>query len=272
MNLLPEKIPYINPFLDSKINNLGDFIGTSQVGREVKILVSLTCKSADLDILPKTIYSILNQKLKADKIILWLDKNDYTMLNLPYYITRFVKNGLEIRFIEDLGEYNKTYYPMKECKNFIIVTANNGIYYQKDWLQKLYLSYISHPRDIHVHNIKKVKIEKNNIVLKKTDNDELSSFCNYAISGILYPPNCFSNEILRKDIFLKYLAKNSNTWFWLMSLAHNRKIRQVKNHNHFIFTTTFNEFLNKKCNQTILPKEIFNFYGANIENKIKNCN
>ena len=59
--------------------------------------------------------------------------------------------------------------------------------------------------------------------------------------GILFPPNCFTKEFLRSDIFLKQSPINDELWYWIMALVHERKIRVIKNHNkHSIALNIFN--------------------------------
>ncbi|MCQ2744253.1 MAG: glycosyltransferase family 2 protein, partial [bacterium] len=114
----------------SGINN-GDF---SHLKRENKIIVSLTSYRERFKKLPITIYSLLNQTLKPDKIILWIDNETEDLTTIPYEITRFIKNGLEIRFVKDIKSYTKAIYAFKEYTDSIIVTADDDIYYRKNWL------------------------------------------------------------------------------------------------------------------------------------------
>lgn len=265
-----------------KIDALSDYPGTKEgVKREIPIIISLTAEREDFKTLPITIYSLLNQNLKPDRIILWLDKDSEDLTYLPYNITQFVKNGLEIKFIENLGNYNKTFYPIKEFKNSIIVTTDNNIYYPKNWLNKLYLSYITNPDDIHIH--KATKVLYSNEILpreqwKRTIKNESAEYYNFPISsgGILYPPNCFSKEALREDIFRKYAPTEDSSWFWTMGLVHNRKFRVVKNHTEkFIKTNYLNNIAGQKNEKALMltpDQQLSNlliFYKQNVFNKLK---
>ena len=69
-------------------------------------------------------------------------------------ITQFIKNGLEIRFVKDIGSYTKAIYAFKEFSESIIVTADDDIFYPKDWLKKLYLSGALHVVFGHVTSFK----------------------------------------------------------------------------------------------------------------------
>ena len=229
----------------------------------------------------------MTQSLKPDKIILWLS-DEYESFNyLPYSITKYLKNGLEIRFVKDIGSYTKIIYALKEYPSDIIVTADDDIIYPKDWLKKLYHSYISHSEDIHVHRAHRVLVENDNILpyesWKKQINEENARYDNFltGVGGALYPPNCFSPEIFREDIFLKYAKSADDIWLWVMALLSNRKIRVVKNH---IRTLTCTDFLgqigikqkktlystNKKGKNDEQLHNLMKYYGSNVLVKIRN--
>ena len=154
-------IPFFNPFIGYEISCMGEYSGIFQDEhiRENPIIVSLTSYRERFDTLPIALYSLLNQSLKPDKVILWLDKESEDLANLPYEITRFIKNGLEIRFVRDIKSYTKAIYAFKEFQDAIIVTADDDIYYRKDWLRRLYYSYIAYPEEIHAHRVHKVGIK-----------------------------------------------------------------------------------------------------------------
>ena len=93
-------------------DNLGSYSGVNELKRENPLIVSLTSYEERFEDLVISIYSLLNQSIKPDRIILWLSDN-LCLNDLPYDITRFIKNGLEIRFVKDIGSYTKAIYAFK---------------------------------------------------------------------------------------------------------------------------------------------------------------
>ena len=264
-------------------DNLGSYSGVNELKRENQIIVSLTSYEERFDDLTISVYSLLNQSVKPDRIILWL--SDKLSLNdLPYDITRFIKNGLEIRFVKDIGSYTKAIYAFKEFPNSIIVTADDDIYYPKDWLAKLYYSFITNPKDISVHRAHRIRLENKKIAPYETwtkhVEEESARFDNFltGVGGVLYPPNCFSNEVLRKDVFLTKAPFADDIWFWVMALVHNRKIRVVKNHNSCIYCTDiFRQIIqskrtlykiNSKGQNDKQLDELLKLYGQNVYSKL----
>lgn len=225
-----------NSLIRYNSNLMSKYVGINPVKRDVPIIVSLTSYEARFKDLEISLYSLLNQSLKPDRIILWLSDEIESLNDLPYEITKYIKNGLEIRFVKDIGSYTKAIYAFKEYSEAIIVTADDDIYYPKKWLERLYHSYIAHPKDIQVHRAHRVKLKDNKILpyekWEKHVQEESARFDNFltGVGGVLYPPNCFLSEVFRNDIFLKYAPTADDIWFWFMALISNRRIRVVQNH------------------------------------------
>lgn len=268
-----------NPFIQMQINSLGDYKGINCIKREVPVIVSLTSYPERFNDLPKTLYSLLNQSLKPDKVILWLDEDLKSLNSIPYEITRFIKNGLDIEFRKDISSYTKAIYALKEYPDTIIVTADDDIYYPEDWLKKLYLSYIANPKDIQAHRVHRAELNTPYKKWKQRINEESARFDNFltGVGGVLYPPNCFTNEVFREDIFLKYATKADDIWFWINAILSNRKIRVVKNHiKTLICTNIFRQLFlrtlykeNKHGGNDVQLANLMKLYGQNILLKIE---
>lgn len=269
---------FFNPFIGLQIRSMGNLIGVNNCKRETPVIVSLTSYEDRFNDLPITLYSLLNQELKPDRIILWLNEEENDLITLPYEITQFIKNGLEIRFVKDIKSYTKAIYAFKEFPKSIIVTADDDIYYQRNWLKKLYLSYVSNSDDIHVHRAHRVNL---NLPYQKWEHhisEETARYDNFltGVGGVLYPPNCFTKEVLREDIFLKNAPTADDIWFWTMALVHGRKIRVVKNH---IKTLVSTNMLRQVFERTLYSQNrnggndsqlanLMKFYGENIKSKL----
>lgn len=276
--------PVFLPLIRYRANNLGNFLGINNCKRDVPIIVSLTSYDERFDELSLAIYSLLMQSVKPDRIILWLSDEYNDLMELPYEITRYIKNGLEIRFVKDIKSYTKIIYALKEFSDSIIVTADDDIYYPKNWLANLYYSYISYPNDIQVHRAHRVFLNKNEIMSyekwEKHVSEECARFDNFltGVGGVLYPPNCFKKEVLRDDLFLKLAPTADDVWLWAMALLSNRKIRVVKNHiktlaslniKRQIFNTSRNLYQkNSKGGNDKQINALLEFYRLNILSKL----
>ena len=274
------------PWIKYKADNLGGYIGVNSIKRKVPLIVSLTSYKERFDDLPLVLYSLLKQSVKPDRIILWLSDEYNDLFELPYEITRFIKNGLEIKFVKDIKSYTKIIYALKKFPDSIIITADDDIYYPKTWLEKLYYSYIKYPEDIQVHRAHRVYFNKDQILpyekWGKHVDEESARYDNFltGVGGVLYPPSCFTKEVFREDLFLKCSPNADDIWLWIMALLSNRKIRVVKNHIKNLYAVNFlaqifcfGKSLYKK-NQVggndVQLRNLLNFYKYNIMNKLKN--
>ncbi len=267
---------FLNPILRVIILNSSFVPELNKIKRGTQIVVSLSSDEDNFDNLEYTLYSLFNQKVSPDKVVLWLS-NEYELSELPYSITKYVKGGLDIRFVEYKGSYTKIIYSLKEFKDSIIVTADDNIYYPKNWLLKLYHSYISHPEDIHAHNVLRVLYENKELgsykKWKKFVNTDKADFLNFPIpsGGVLYPPNCFVNDIGREDIYRNKVNTIWEVWSWVMSVVSGRKVRLVKNHiNRFAFSGFFcglekyRVVLNQCEQKDEQLQQLFGYYGKNL--------
>ena len=278
LEFLCNNIFALKPILRFNASGIGNYCGINFNQREIPIIVSISHDNQNFDDLELSLYSLLNKRVCPDKIILWLN-NEYELSDLPYKITRYLKNGLEIRFCENISPYTKLIKPMQEYSNSIIVTAESDIYYPKDWLGKLYHSYISSPKDIHVNRVQELKLVDNNIAPYKDweryPNNERTGYDYFPdnAGGILYPPKCFVSDAFRKDIYSKYAQNDYNMWIWFMALISGRKIRLVKSHiKIFIVLDFINKIKKTFTNENLDNKirELMKLYGQNIIFKLKN--
>lgn len=267
-----------NPIIKYLSLNIGDFSGINTFKREFPLIVSLTSTEKHFKDLELSLYSILNQSVKPDKIILWLP-DEYELSELPYSITRYIKNGVDIKFVENKCGYNNFIYALKEFNNSILVIASDDIIYPKDWLKKLYHSYITTPENIHIHNALGVKVigtKLSSVETWEIVKKEYAGYENFIMSegGVLLPPHCFVKEVFREDIFIKNAPYSVNVWLWFMALVSGRKIQIVKNHiktlsctnilRKTLFFDTTKEI--QKYNEQI--NNLMNFYKQNIMHKL----
>lgn len=231
------EIDHINKYeIDEKLNSFTER-GVKKSKRKPRIIVSLTSIPERMYDVHYTLYSLLNQQVKPDKVILWLSKDDFPNgeLDLPKEVLRLQKNGLSLRFCDDLKSYKKIIPALEAYPNDIIVTADDDIYYPPNWLKILYEDYRRNENQIIAHRVRKIKFDDkgniddyNNWMLN--DNKDDYSFLNLptGAGGVLYPPNCFYKDVLDKDIFTSRCRYSDDIWLWAMAILNHHKIKTPK--------------------------------------------
>lgn len=225
-------------------NKIAEFLKSSYVGvqeqnNSLELIVSLTSYPARIPYIKYTLYTLLMQSCKPNQILLWLSKEEFPKQeqDLPQEILEFVKHGLTIKWCEkNIRSYKKLIPTLQEFPNSIIVTADDDVLYPQEWLSKLYESYQSNPEYIHCHRAHRILFDEKGEILPYNQwkfeipsNEAMPSVLNFAtgVGGILYPPNCFYQDVLKEDIFMNLAPTGDDIWFWAMAVLNGRKINVV---------------------------------------------
>jgi hypothetical protein len=181
--------------------------------------------------------SIIEQSLKPNKIILWLYEKEFPQKekDIPKKVLEFKSQGLIIEYYPiNLKSHLKLIPSLKKYPNSIIITIDDDINYEKDMIKKLYKSYLDNPNDINAHRITKMKLNK-----KKKKFDTIKGGLDYyhnatylnilnGVGGVIYPPNCFNNDIFNETLMFKLAKTNDDLWFWTQAVLKGIKIKVVE--------------------------------------------
>lgn len=220
------------PFYEEIVNRYNSYQNKNS---KAQLIVSLTSYPARIETVNQTIKSILNQSIKADKVILWLAPEQFPNKekDLPEQLLSLRAKGLTIDWYHDIKSYKKLIPTLKKYPDAIIVTADDDNIYAVNWLEKLYNSYIKHPQDISCHRITKFINNGSHfsIITGGHDYYKKSSYLNklVGLGGVLYPPHCFYKDILNEDLIMKLAPTNDDQWFWFQAMLNHVKVRVVDN-------------------------------------------
>ena len=231
-------LPHVNKTeVAPKIANFNS-VGVVDSERSPKIILSLTSFPERMNEIHYTIYSLLNQSLKPDIVVLWLAKEQFPNLekDIPEAVLKLKNSGLNIKWTHDTRPYKKLIPSLKEYPNDIIITADDDIYYPATWLELLYTAYLQNPKAIHCHRGHKIKFDKQNNILpykkwKHRIGHDFASFKNFftGAGGVLYPPHSLYKDVTDEKLFLKLSPDADDIWFWAMAVIAGTPINIVKN-------------------------------------------
>ena len=236
------KIKYL-PHIDKakvqlEINHFNN-LGTIKRDNKPRLIVSLTSFPERMYDVHYTLYSLLNQSLKPDTVILWLAKEQFPNLeqDVPSEVLKLRNNGLVIKWCEDIRSYKKLVPTLNEFSNDIIITADDDIYYPPQWLELLYSAYLKNPHAIHCHRGHRLTFSSNGEILpykkwKHRISSSVPSFINFftGAGGVLYPPHSLYKDVTEKKLFQKLAPNADDIWFWAMAVMNNTPINIVQ-HN-----------------------------------------
>lgn len=194
--------------------------------REKKIIVSLTTYNKRIKTVFLAIESIFEQKVKPDKIILWLDKDEFTIDSLPKTLKKQMKQGLEINFYHNIKSYKKLIPSLREYPNDIIITVDDDILYKKDCIKNLYNSYLNDKNAVYCNYSFKFL---DHDFLPTTRLDDFKYIFNYIGTGggVLFPPHILPNDIFDEELFTKLAPIHDDLFISILLYKQNTKIVNV---------------------------------------------
>lgn len=211
-------------------------------GRKEKLIVSLTSFPDRMYDIKYTLYSLLTQTLKPDMIILWLAEEQFPNKegDISDEILSLKKYGLSIKWCEDLKSYKKLIPSLREFPDDIIITADDDMYYYKEWLSDLYSSYKEYPNFIHTFSTNTVVIADNKLdgfsFKDKPPKNAAFGLIICGGYGNLYPPHSLYKDMLNIKLIKELSPYEDDLWIWAMAVMNNTKIKTVpamKSHNNF---------------------------------------
>lgn len=170
--------------------------------RNKKIIVSLTSYPKRFKYIGLCLKSLLLQKFKPDKIIVYLG-SDSKIEDLTDEMLFYENYGIEYRFdkYRNLKPHKKYYYAMLEYPEDIVVTADDDIIYPSDWLDSLVKSYKKYPNSISARRVHFMRFDnQGNLLPYNKWFDQCRSVrkpSKFLVatggSGALYPPKSLSS-------------------------------------------------------------------------------
>lgn len=253
-----------------------DYLSLSD--RSVKVTVSLTSMPDRMKYLHLTLYSLLRQSFKPDRVVLWLAENQFPSREneIPGAVLSLKKYGLEIRWYHDIKSYKKLIPGLKTFPDDIIVTADDDVFYDKEWLAKLYEGYIESPDCISFHRGARISFDQNGVMKPYVDWQEATpehkeSYLNFftGVGGVLYPPGSLDPEVVDENKFMELCPSGDDIWFWAMAVKNGTKIKVVKNNITLTIDTCPERQFFKQRNTLFLVNCLEGKNDQMIENVIK---
>ena len=232
--------------IDKKISSLDQ-----HVFNEKKILqdviISLTSYGSRLSELHYTIYSLVNQTVRPEKILINLTSRD--IKELPAAMYCFKQYGVEFVEVDDIKSYKKLIPILQKYPYKNIVTADDDLFYPKNWLEELWKAHIQNPTDIVCHITRKIEFENKKIKPYKNWSynkvEKKPSFSNLILSGAgaWFPPHSLYKDVCNSDIFMQLSPTADDIWDYFMAILKGTKILQIQNScSNLKYTNPYREY------------------------------
>lgn len=195
-----------------------------EMGKEsIPVVVSLASIPSRLGIVHITIRSIFDQSVLPEKIILWLHKD--LKESIPKKLSELTGERFSIKFTSYYSSHRKLVEPLQIYPNKVIITCDDDMMYQKNWLSNLYKAHLEKPDCIFGNQTRCISYNEENELLPYKNWSSGTDSCPnpkailpIGAGGTLYPPNSLDDRVLNQELFLKLTPKADDLWFKAMSL------------------------------------------------------
>lgn len=222
----------IDKILSDKSLGISDEHYTNQ-----DIVVSLTSYGRRIHEVALTIESLMQQTMKANRIVLWLSE-DLKDRPLPQALVIQQTRGLEVKFCSDLRSYKKLVPQLKESPEDVIITVDDDMLFDYDVMDHLINAYRQCPSMIHSCRVRRMLFDNRGHLLPydrwewrclKEGPDRL--FFITGGGGTLYPPHCLDDEVFNDNVFLDLCPDADDVWFTAMAIKKGTIINKVFTRN-----------------------------------------
>lgn len=226
----------INRFLVSN-NELG--ISNNMIC-SYPIIISLTTYGKRIHDVYLTISSIMLQSQKPNRIILWLDKNEFNSDNIPNTLKILAHKGLEIKYYHNIKSYKKIIPTLLLSPNSIIITIDDDVIYPIDFIERLTQSYLDDPSFVYYYRGHRILQNTNGEIMPYNQWEYCSNntnggydFIPTGVGGVLYPPHCFYKDITNEKLFMELAPTADDLWLKVMCVMNGYPSKKVYTRNDY---------------------------------------
>lgn len=189
------------------------------------LIVSLTSYPPRFGALANTLKCLLDQTMRADRTIVWIAEAD--LAQLPADVLALQAHGLEIRPCRDLRSYKKLIPALEHFPESFHVTADDDIFFEADWLEKMVATFDPDQRAIVVMRAHMARIGPDGLLRPYLSWKKETSACAdqkpdgllfpTGGAGALYPPGSFAPEVTDEKLFGALCPHADDLWFFWMA-------------------------------------------------------
>lgn len=233
------------------------------------LVVSLTTYSERIHDVHLTIESIMQQTVLPNRIILWLDENEFDDTTIPIVLKKQIKRGLEIRYCKNIKSFKKLMPTLNMLPDATIITVDDDVIYPYDMIERMMYAYREDPRCIYYYRGRIIgkngnKVKPYNKWKMVTTNEKMMNVIPTGIGGILYPSGCFHKDVTNEKLFMGLCPQADDIWFRAMTMLKDYPCQKIDYSGSFRYS-----FINIESNQSIALSNA-NFFNNNNDVQFKN--
>jgi hypothetical protein len=206
--------------------------------------VSLTSYGNRVNFVFLTIESIIQQNYSPSSIILWLYNNDKPSFFSAIFLARQVRRGVKIVYLdEDYRSFKKLSYVFDgNVASEFYVTADDDVFYPKDWLLGFQSKIKSHPGFVYCYRGRVIDFDESLSVSSYSDwklaekKDIVGkNLLPTGVSGICYPALALDKRIKEFEVINHICPYADDIWYKMITTANGYESCLVnESSEHFI--------------------------------------
>lgn len=217
--------------------------------REETVTASLTSFPARIEYVHLAIKSLMLQRYKPDRVVLWLAEEQFPDHKLPEQLTALTENGLEIYFVPDNLYGHKKHYDalLAQKENELVITYDDDIIYPPNSIEKLIKTHKKFPDCVVCNRAQAMAYDENGEMYNPGRWKILSDIGLRAPSsqllpsnggGCLYPFGAVKKELVDAEMIKKTALKADDLWVMFVCAESGTKvIKTCKYHKIFSVVT-----------------------------------
>lgn len=256
--------------------------GITNLDSGSRYIVSLTSYGERLETVWLTIQSIFDQSCKFAKVILWVAEQEKELINDK--LRMLEKNGLTIRYCEDIRSYKKLVYSVKYYHDFHIITIDDDVIYPANYFNKLIRLHKKYPECICCYRAHTICFEEKTM-LPYHDwgfhslgiKGPTLKILPVGIGGILYPADTFQFEDFDFHVINEIAPYTDDIYFkWIELCKEISVVKVYRNRKHVPYYIENTQEHSLKMlnivsgnNNDIAIKELEKYFGCTFYEKLK---
>ncbi len=198
---------------------------------DASLVVSIASYPKRAPLLPAVFEALNRQTVKPAKWILVLSVEDYPGFQLPAYLKKLERRGLEILWVEDNPYAVKKLIPtMKKYPEMDVITFDDELIYGPKVIEKLVQIVQQYPNTVVGHVGKELRKRRDDLRMyyrsPNPANPNTPSEHIYFLggSGTYYPAHSLHEKAFDIEAIHKIVpGRGSDIWFWAAAIANDTK-------------------------------------------------
>jgi len=223
-----------NMLLDSALNSKLSMTEKWDPSVSPELIVSLTTYDKRIHDVHLVIESIAQQAVRPNRIILWLDEEEFNLPSIPKVLHRQIERGLEVKFCPNYRSYKKLLPTLELFSEANIITIDDDILYPHYMIELLLREHARFPDYVVGHRAHKMRFDEDSVLLPydewdlETGDDKPGEHIFITTgAGALFPAKILSDEVFNHEAFLSICPNADDIWFNAMTQLNGKLSKKI---------------------------------------------